>query len=251
MIRRYSGEFFDNFADGAARSASVIVPLVLELLPGTKSVVDVGCGPGIWAHQFGASGVKEVIGIDGSYVDPKQLRIPLTNFVAKDLTRPLNLDRRFDLCVSLEVAEHLPGTRAAGFVEDLIKLAPVILFSAAIPGQGGLNHINEQWPEYWQKLFDGHGYRVSDCIRPRIWSDNRLEFWYRQNILLFADEEHYPLISREPAAGILSIVHPALFSARPIPTRRSLAKEFIYINKVSIQGRVNRLSRKLVARRRP
>src|SRR5262249_19580791 len=154
--------------------------------------VDVGCGTGPWLKAFMRAGIPSVTGVDGSYVNPGQLRIPQSSFIAKDLTKPLNLDRKFDLCISMEVAEHLPPARAASFVADLVSLAPVVLFSAAVPEQGGTNHINEQWPEYWRDLFEKHEYRVIDCIRPKIWNDRRVDYFYRQNSLIFADKEHYP-----------------------------------------------------------
>jgi 2-polyprenyl-3-methyl-5-hydroxy-6-metoxy-1,4-benzoquinol methylase len=65
------------------------------------------------------------------------------------LIQPLDLEKEFDLVVSLEVAEHLPASAADQFVNTLVKHGKKILFSAAIPGQGGQDHLNEQWPDYW------------------------------------------------------------------------------------------------------
>lgn len=246
-MREYNQEFYENQVGGSADSASVVAPIVLDLLPGVRSCVDVGCGTGVWAQQFHLSGVPDVMGIDGAYVDPGQLRIARERFIARDLTQPIRLDRKFDLCVCLEVGEHLPNARAASFVADLTALAPVVLFSAAIPGQGGLNHINEQWPDYWQQLFAANGYRVADCIRHRIWDDRRVDYWYRQNILLFADDAHYPaLASAASVPGPLSIVHPVLLRSRPLPTRGALAKEFFEMNKLSLQAGIRRISRRFL-----
>ena len=64
----------------------------------------------------------------------------------RDLAQPLQIDRRFDLALSLEVAEHLPPECGSEFVQTLTDLSSVILFSAAIPFQGGTDHLNEQWP---------------------------------------------------------------------------------------------------------
>lgn len=79
--------------------------------------------------------------------------------------------RNFDLAVSLQVAEHLPPSSAKGFIDSLAKLAPVVLFSAAIPLQAGAEHLNEQWPEYWAALFKTHDYLPIDCIRGRMSGD--------------------------------------------------------------------------------
>jgi len=153
----YSREFFAGQVGGSASSAAIVVPLVLSLLPVT-SVVDVGCGVGSWAAEFLADGVPDVWGIDGDYVDRSQLRIPPDRFVARDLTKPLQVDRTFDLALCLEVAEHLPESRASGLVVDLTSLSPCVLFSAAVPGPvGGVGtgHINEQYLPYWIDLFKG------------------------------------------------------------------------------------------------
>jgi hypothetical protein len=159
------------------------------------SVVDVGCGPGSWLSVFASEGVSDVLGIEGTLPDPEFADIDLSRIEVRDLSQPFRLDREFDLAVSLEVAEHLPEHSAAGFVESLTRLAPVVLFSAAIPGQTGVGHVNEQWSTYWAAKFSRLGYQVCDCLRDRVWGDRRVEWWYRQNILLFVREQtraNYP-----------------------------------------------------------
>ena len=184
MSKIYSREFFDGQIAGSARSAEVIVPLVLSLTP-IRSVVDVGCGVGPWAAEFLRRGVPDAWGIDGEHVDRSQLRIPVDRFLGRDLADATRLNRTFDLAVCLEVAEHLPPCRAHGLVSDLVALAPCVLFSAAIPGQGGTNHINEQYISYWADLFQNHGYDAIDPIRPHVYGNDSVEWFYQQNIVMF------------------------------------------------------------------
>jgi SAM-dependent methyltransferase len=212
----YTPEFFDTIRDGSRRSAEVVVPSVLDLLkPG--SVIDVGCGDGTWLSVFREMGINDVYGLDGEYVDAKQLRIPQELFKPTDLSSPFTVERKFDLAMSLEVAEHLPPASAKGFVESLSRLAPFILFSAAIPLQGGTNHLNEQWPEYWVELFRTYDCLPIDFIRGKIWSNPKVEWYYAQNTLLFARPEclgnNNELIRlyQQTNQQQLSLVHPKRF----------------------------------------
>ena len=213
----YSPVFYSGIARGSACSARSVVPLLVGLLnPG--SVVDVGCGTGIWLAEFERCGVTDGLGIDGHYVRHDQLVVDAARFAAHELSQPLHVARKFDLAISLEVAEHLPPERADSFVGDLTQLSPVVLFSAAVPFQGGTHHLNEQWPEYWAEKFARRHYVAVDWLRPQIWKDPTVEPWYRQNTILYVLEE--ALRSRVDLAGLkahvadgrtLSRVHPEMF----------------------------------------
>jgi len=178
----YDEAYFDEQVDGSLRSARVVVPLVVDRVK-PRSVIDVGCGSGAWLRAFKENGVSRVRGIDNARYSG--LLIDSSEFDEVDLKQPFRGELQYDLAISLEVAEHLPSQVSTDFVSSLTALAPVILFSAAIPGQGGVCHINEQWPSYWQELFRNCGYRRLDPIRAHIWNDNRVEWYYRQNLFVY------------------------------------------------------------------
>ena len=180
----YCAAFYEAIEPGATTSAEVIVPLTMQLLE-PRSVLDVGCGRGVWLKAFQRAGVRILKGIDGPHVERDDLLIGPEQFVAMDLRNPAPVDGHFDLAVCLEVAEHLPPSAGTGLVKLLTQAAPVVLFAAAIPGQGGTGHINERWPEYWRRLFAEDGYQLTDPIRPYVWSNQRVEWWYRQNMVMF------------------------------------------------------------------
>lgn len=216
-IRRpYSKSFFAGQSSGSRSSAEVVVPLILDLVD-AHSVVDVGCGVGTWLSVFRAHGVTDVLGIDGNYVPRGQLELPAEQFLAADLAQPLQVERRFDLAVSLEVAEHLPPASSEQFVASLVGMADLILFSAAIPRQGGSEHSNERWQSWWADRFADHGFVPIDCVRRWIWSHPSVEWWYAQNVLLYASRERMvgnPRLAREyelMGSGQLSVVHPARY----------------------------------------
>src|SRR5262249_14377911 len=165
-----------------------IVPLVLGLVP-ARSVVDVGCGRGAWLRAFQENGVEVIKGMDGSYVDQSKLLIDPQWFETVDLSRSLTIRGRYELATCLEGAEHLRARSARLLVKALTGASPAVLFSAAIPGQGGTHHINEQWPCYWQSLFTEHRFRKLDPIRGQIWDDARVARWYRQNVYLYVFED--------------------------------------------------------------
>lgn len=183
----YDATFYRNHAAGALSSGRIIAPIIVDLIqPG--SVVDVGCGTGGWLRAFTECGVETVLGIDSDHLDRGLLEIPAERFRSMDLRRLEALGRKFDLAVCLEVAEHLPSAAAAGLVRYLTDAAPVVLFSAAPPGQGGTHHVNEQWPSYWAELFARAGYLRLDAIRPRVWREPDVQWWYKQNIALYASQ---------------------------------------------------------------
>jgi SAM-dependent methyltransferase len=190
------------------------------------SVVDIGCGVGTWLSVFRELGVAKTLGIDGAYVDTSQLLIDRDTFRSHDLSQPLRLDQTFDMAVSLEVAEHIPAASAQIFVDTLSSLAPLVLFSAAIPFQGGDNHINEQWPEYWIERFANRDYVGYDCIRPLVWDDPSVAYYYAQNAFIFVSRERlcaYPALSSlTPTAHPLSCVHPRRWLEANDPRRQRL-----------------------------
>ena len=203
-MNTYNNRFFHEISSGSIASAEIVAPMVTQLLGGptyVKSVVDVGGGQGWWAKAFLDSGVEEALLIDGAYVTD-----PVVPFIPHDISISLPpLDKKYDLAVCLEVAEHLDVSRADTFISDLTSYSDVILFSAAIPFQTGTHHVNCQWPSYWLKKFQNHGFGVEDAIRPTIWTNTNIEVWYRQNIMIFSKDAY-----DDPVPTMLDVVHPEL-----------------------------------------
>ena len=216
MHRPYNVNFYKWLRSSSKSSAEEIVPMVMEFVH-PKSVIDIGCGPGTWLEVFMKHGVEDILGVDGMYVDDKDIVIPREKFLRHDVGSPINIERGFDLVVCLEVAEHIAPVHAADFVNSLVRLGSVVLFSAAVPFQGGVNHVNEQWPDYWIELFRKKGYKVVDCIRKKIWNNDKVEYWYAQNILLFIGKENlgsFPHLKGEhdqTGGAAPSLIHPNFY----------------------------------------
>lgn len=203
MPRVYDQKFIQYAATSSRYGASKVIPVVLSALD-VRSVLDVGCAGGGWLSEWRQAGVVDVFGVDGAYVDPADLEIERECFMSADLAGSFDLARTFDLVQSLEVAEHIDKTAADVFVSNLVRHARrFILFSAAVPGQGGEHHINEQPYDYWRERFAEYGFAAYDFVRPRIAADNGISFWYRYNILLFvSSEEAADLVPAVKAARI-------------------------------------------------
>lgn len=184
---------------------TIVVPILFgDHIP--QSVLDVGCGTGTWTKAARDNGVKDIFGIDGNNLTSEAL-ITDADFELVDLTQPWDLGRRFEMLFCLEVAEHLDESCAEPLIKSLVRHAENIAFSAACPGQAGQHHVNCQWPEYWQNLFNAVGYACSDPVRPKIWADQRIAPWYRQN--MFVATHDPDLAGHEPR--IRNLLHPEIF----------------------------------------
>lgn len=213
--KNYQDNFFEYHLQGALSSAEAVIPIIQEYI-NPSSVIDVGCGIGAWLSIWKKNGVKEITGVDGNYVDKSQLLITEENFHPCNLGNGYKSNKRYDLVTCLEVAEHLPEQSAKVFIESLCMLGDIVLFSAAIPGQEGTMHINEQYPEYWAAIFSEKGYEAIDCLRQRIWNEKKIEWWYRQNMMFFIKKTalaNYPKLKDLPDK-VLPLVHPEMLKEK-------------------------------------
>ncbi len=229
----YRPEYMEQNKPLARESARRIVPIVNGLVH-PASVLDVGCGTGSWLAVFQGAGVRDILGIDGPWIDREALEIPADRFIVRDLEQPLDLGRRFDLALSLEVGEHLAPGAADRHVDSLTRHASAILFSAAIPMQGGSHHTNERWPSYWAERFRTRGFEPVDCVRPAVWDRPEVAWWYAQNTILYVERstlDHEEPLRQAMGAGRavpLDLVHPCKF-LQAADTDRLRRKELMWL----------------------
>jgi len=232
----YDIKWHDRHGIITSSSAESIMDILLSFLD-LESVLDVGCGDGRWLSVCRTKGVATISGVDGPWTDLVGLQIPSEFLTLKELSLPFNLCRRFSLAISLEVAEHIDRKFSEVFVDNLVRHSDVVLFSAAIPYQGGFRHINEQWQSYWAALFEARGFLNYDLFRSQIWNDENIHFWYKQNIILYINKNKVDTINKvlsyikEKSVQRLplDIVHPELYEAMASYKKiafRPLAREF-------------------------
>ncbi len=205
-----------------------IVPLMMDIIQ-PKSVVDVGCGLGTFLRVFQEAGVQDIVGVDGPWCNKELLaqNISLDYFIETELEQPISLNRKFDLVVCLEVAEHLTPGRAKTFVQDLTSMGDVVLFSAAIYKQGGVNHFNEQWLGYWEELFKQQGFELHDVLRPYFWENKKVFSYYRQNMVLFTKAGYKLKEDARLKQNLLkNVVHPDLYTMQMDYKRKESIRHF-------------------------
>lgn len=217
----YNENFYDARTEGSSNSARIVLGRLFEVYR-PHSVVDFGCGQGIWLAAAESLGGKVLKGFDGPWIEPDALVSDNIDFSAVDLERLEATGDRFDLAISLEVAEHLSAGAATCFVESLCRASDVVLFSAAIKMQGGTNHINEQWQSYWIRLFRDCNYDCFDIFRGALWTNQDVDWWYRQNTFLFVDTQSAELdIDQLKGMELMipDVAHPENYERKATPIR--------------------------------
>lgn len=185
----YNPYYYDmHVEEPAVRSAATIANSILKNFE-VKSVIDVGCGTGALLEALRDRDCK-VFGLEYSEAALNYCRARQLDIAKFDLERDVFTDHRtFDVAVSMEVAEHLPEIVSDRYVDLLTRLSRVIIFTAASPGQGGADHVNEQPPSYWITKFQRCGFKHTEGLSQR-WSETwkaagDVERWYHQNLMIF------------------------------------------------------------------
>ncbi len=225
-LKQYNEEFYKHQARASFNSANVVLDYLFSIIGKPKSILDIGCGAGTWLAAAQERGIEDIFGLDGSDSAGESLLISKSKFKAQDLSATFDLARSFDLMMSLEVAEHLPISCHKAYASSLANHGDLVLFSGAIPYQGGTGHISENWPQYWAALFAEQGFSCFDMLRTYLWDLRGVDFWYKQNILIFAKDEAAKNLEAkgfQATERVLALVHPEMYlwaTTRPEPVSR-------------------------------
>ncbi len=183
----YNADYYRGVDDSTGQSAPTIVECVVrDLHP--RSLLDVGCGTGAMLVEFRRHGV-DARGLEYGDAALKLCRsrgLPVKRFdLERDGLRAP--DVAYDVVLSTEVAEHLPASSANRYLELLVSQSGTVVFTAATPGQGGLDHVNEQPHDYWIAKFATRGYRMDEPLSRR-WRgewEGKVSPWFAKNVMVF------------------------------------------------------------------
>lgn len=184
----YTSSWYNQMRENKIKSREYLISIILSQFK-PKSIVDFGCGDGTWLAGFKKEGIYDILGIDGEWIQDSELQIQMNEIKLADLNFPVYLDRKFDLAISFEVAEHLFKDSAETFIQSITRHSDIVIFSAAIPLQSGVNHINEQWQSYWAEIFRSNEFIPVDFIRPLVWDNEDITYIYKQNIICYINKE--------------------------------------------------------------
>lgn len=207
----YDKLYYQKHEKGSYYSAISILEFILSFY-NFNSLVDLGCGMGTWCKAASDLGVKYILGIDQHEYEQEYMLIDDRNYMKFDLKNELDNYGKFDIAVSVEVAEHIDSAYVNTFIRNVCSQSNIVLFSAALPFQGGTGHINEKKCSFWKQQFNKYGYEIIDCIRPHFWDNSKLEIWYRNNCVLFVKNHVYSQFIRKIPNDIqpLDIIHPEM-----------------------------------------
>lgn len=151
-----------------------------------KSVFDIGCGAGIYIEELKKMG-KNVCGCDLSVAGIKSSSKDLRIFCT-DITKPIILNRKYDLVICFEVGEHINKKYSRQLVKNCVNSGDTVLFTAAPVGQGGVGHINEQPYDFWIALFMEMNFNYNAALSEEVKRQMKKEnvvYWIANNFMCF------------------------------------------------------------------
>lgn len=185
-------EFLFKNTSSSLDSADIIFDVIWEHFKEFRSFVDIGCGLGGWSSVLEKKGILKFKCYDHPSVSIEDLLIKnKENFIAIDLEKLIPIPEKFDLAICIEVLEHFNSNRGFKLIEYLSQCTDFILFSAAVPHQKGIGHINEQRHFYWHKLFAEYGYKYYDGFKPDLYQyEGQIKFYHIQNLFIYYRGTH-------------------------------------------------------------
>jgi SAM-dependent methyltransferase len=188
----YNPWLFRHFHDRAVANAPGVMRAIDAVLPGHDRLLDVGAGSGAFAAEAQRRG-RQVVACEHSRAGRRMASRQGVRCYPFDLERepPVPFSGSFDLAYCFEVAEHLPEELGMRLVRFLSASAPLVVFTAAQPGQGGTGHVNERPKAHWIRAFERAGMRFdagcSTTLAERLEEERVVDYLVR-NVIVVRDD---------------------------------------------------------------
>ncbi len=194
-LRIYNKDFFLSNQKEGLKIAEWFISLLQDIFE-FQSLIDLGCATGHYLFYALKEGVSDVLGVEGSPAAFSNLLVDKKYIIQHDLRKPLNLNRKYDIALSIEVAEHIDKKYSDVYLKSMCDCSDLIIFTAATPNQGGKCHVNEQPHKWWIEKFKKHSFRfdkkMTDLLRRKIKENAEagkfIVFWLEPNIMVFCRE---------------------------------------------------------------
>lgn len=184
-IDKKTGIWSLNIAKKRHKCDLNLVKAVIDLFDPT-SILDVGCGSGLYCKAFKENGVPMVHGYEGTQ-NVTSLGV-YDEIIEIDLTKPIGqINRFYDLVLCLEVGEHVPKEYEQIFINNLYSMTSqyLILSWADIKQYSASGHVNSRSQKYIinELINRGLEYLKEYSVELR----KLVSFsWFKKNLMVFA-----------------------------------------------------------------
>ena len=187
----YDDVYYGKFVEPTTQMSAATMAHSIATAFSPRRVIDVGCGTGVLLEELRRCGIS-VLGLELADAAIARCIARGLEVYQFDIEQDKPPRLRADVVVSTEVAEHLPAFCADRFVDIMVSLADIVVLTAAAPGLGGTDHVNEQPNVYWIEKFEARGARFDEALstlwRSR-WKHAGVAACFWSSVMVFRIEE--------------------------------------------------------------
>lgn len=137
----YSRDFHKSIENDEYPQAVRLASYIKNYMRPSK-FIDFGCSTGLYLREMQIQ-IPELESVGYEFSKDAVDMALCKNVIEFDLTKKLDIDKKENtLGLCLEVLEHIDDSNWLPVLKNLSSLCDTIIFSAAVPGQGGTGHIN-------------------------------------------------------------------------------------------------------------
>lgn len=186
----YNEKFHQQIDESEAVQAELLALWIKDRLRHLWTEVhvdDIGASRGLYVRKLLAMGISAKGYDKFTEYEPLVTRC--------DITQPMTLEsgigwgKKFFVTLCLEVFEHVEDVHWERMILNLIQRANVVIFSAALLGQGGTGHINCRSRYEWIRRFAMMGWMLdldsTEHLVAFLSKNPGVMGWLKANVMIF------------------------------------------------------------------